>query len=430
MGRGCIADDAVGEYLSQQCEEADPVAGLLVGQSSAQRDFVVMASRTPQREESGAAAGNCLDKEWVSEHARQVSRMLPGGLSVLGVFVITEADAKNTLASLRQLVFAVENLISSEHLWTPDDDDVTDWLTLHVNPKTRKTICRTFDVKDPKSVAKPADWKYQSSVCSSWATVTCSLHVDILVPLPDNKASSEHLSTCLKEELKVWAHQIEGGVCLIDGLKLPEDAELPGGQRRNVRQTYSAQLLISPEEERSTDVVQRCEGSVAIRGAIRGRTYLHNNKPKLKLAQKLLKRDLVSTLVTRAQMLVEELQTSEQESGGSSRGTDLSRIPRRIFCPVELRGPVCVCDYQFSDEDLSEVTLRMKEMLDIDADLKDLDTTQEQTAEGLESSSPAEPIVEAIEVPEPKKSNYMGVAMATVAALLATAVSLLYLNDI
>ena len=43
-------------------------------QSSAQRDFVIMATRTPQKEESTAAGGNSLDKEWVTEHARQVGR--------------------------------------------------------------------------------------------------------------------------------------------------------------------------------------------------------------------------------------------------------------------------------------------------------------------------------------------------------------------
>lgn len=33
-----------------------------------------MATRTPQREESTAAAGSSVDKEWVTEHARQVGR--------------------------------------------------------------------------------------------------------------------------------------------------------------------------------------------------------------------------------------------------------------------------------------------------------------------------------------------------------------------
>ena len=60
-------------------------------------------------------------------------------------------------------------------------------------------------------------------------------------------------------------------------------------------------------------------------------------------------------------------------------------LPRRIFCPVKAAGPVCVCDYQFSDEGLSEMTERLREMLDIDAAEKDLDTTQEMTAEIIES---------------------------------------------
>ncbi|XP_068458013.1 protein odr-4 homolog isoform X2 [Clinocottus analis] len=287
MGRSYIVEEAVEGYLTKQCEQkAGPVTGLLIGQSSTQREFVVTATRTPQREESPAAAGDSVDKEWVTEHARQVSRMLPGGLSVLGVFIVTDIDAKDTLTTLRQLVFAVENLISSERLWNLADDDVTDCVALHINPKTRKTLCRTFDIKDPKSVAKPADWKYQPGVCSSWSTVSCCLSLDILLPLPDNRTDTEEMDKCLKEGLKVWAHQLESGVCLIDGRKLAEDAELTGGQKRNVRQTYTAQLLITPDERRSTDVIQRCGGSVSVRGAIHSRAYLHSNKPKAKLAEK------------------------------------------------------------------------------------------------------------------------------------------------
>uniref|UniRef100_A0A3Q0QTF2 Protein odr-4 homolog n=1 Tax=Amphilophus citrinellus TaxID=61819 RepID=A0A3Q0QTF2_AMPCI len=414
MGRGYIVQDAVEGYLSRLCEQkADPVTGLLIGQSSAQRDFVIMATRTPQREESAAAAGDTVDKEWITEHARQVSRMLPGGLSVLGVFIITDADAKDTLTTLRQLVFTVENLISSEHLWDPADDDVTDCVTLHVNPKTRKTICRTFDIKDPKSMAKPADWKYQSGLCSSWATVSCSLNVDILLPLPNNRTSD----SLFQEGLKAWAHQIESGLFLIDGKRLPEDSELTVGQVVKCRmQICKAKPYFWSLSQRSdlncqirishlhTYVVQQCGGSVSITGAIHSRAYLHSNKPKARLAEKMLKRDVVSTVATRVQMMLEELLTSDQEKQ--------LRLPHRIFCPLKASGPLCVCDYQFSDESSSDVTERLKEMLDIDAAEADLDTRQETTAEmtGCDVTP--------------------GVAMATAVALLATAASMLYLNDI
>ncbi|CAI5642270.1 protein odr-4 homolog isoform X2 [Oreochromis aureus] len=385
MGRGYIVQDDVEGYLSKLCEQkADPVTGLLIGQSSTQRDFVVMAIRTPQKEESAAAARNSVDKEWVTEHARQVSRMLPGGLSVVGVFIITDADAKDALTTLRQ------------------------------------------------SVAKPADWKYQSGLCSSWATVSCSLNVDMLLPLPNNRTSTGNMEECLKEGLKAWAHQIECGLCLIDGKRLPEDSELTVIQRRNLRQTYTAQLLITTENKRLTDVIQQCGGSVSVTGAIHSRAYLHSNKPKARQAEKLLKRDVVSTVATRVQMMLEELLASDQESKGSCRDKqqkELFCLPHRIFCPLKVSGPLCVCDYQFSDEDLSEVPERLKEMLDIDAAEEDLDTRQEMTVEITGCDVTPEPTQEKVEAPDHKK-NYIGVAMATAVALLATAASMLYLNDI
>uniref|UniRef100_A0A3Q2VXF5 Protein odr-4 homolog n=1 Tax=Haplochromis burtoni TaxID=8153 RepID=A0A3Q2VXF5_HAPBU len=425
MGRGYIVQDDVEGYLSKLCEQkADPVTGLLIGQSSTQRDFVVMAIRTPQKEESAAAARNSVDKEWVTEHARQVSRMLPGGLSVVGVFIITNADAKDALTTLRQLLFAVENLISSEHLWDPADDDVTDCVTLHINPKTRKTVCRTFDIKDPKSVAKPADWKYQSGLCSSWATVSCSLNVDMLLPLPNNRTSTGNMEECLKEGLKAWAHQIESGLCLIDGKRLPEDSELTVGQVEN---------------KRLTDVIEQCGGSVSVTGAIHSRAYLHSNKPKARLAEK---RDVVSTVATRVQMMLEELLASDQESKGSCRDKQqkgLFCLPHRIFCPLKVSGPLCVCDYQFSDEGLSEVTERLKEMLDIDAAEEDLDTRQEMTFEitGCDITPGGHRVCvckvdmhACVLCPDCPPFCCLGVAMATAVALLATAASMLYLNDI
>ncbi|XP_037314387.2 protein odr-4 homolog [Pungitius pungitius] len=432
MGRTYIVEDAVEGYLTKQCEQkVVPVTGLLIGQSSTQREYVVTATRTPQREECAASGGNSLDKEWVTEHARQVSRMLPGGLSVLGVFIVTDNDAKDTLATLRQLVFAVENLISTERLWN-SAEDVSDRVVLHVNPQTRKTLCRTFDVKDPKSVAKPADWKYQSGVCSSWSTVSCCLSVDVLVPLPDNTAATEDTDKCLKEGLRGWARRVESAVCLIDGRRPAADTELAGGQKRNARPTYTAQLLITSDERRLTDVVQRCGGSVSVRGAVYSTAYLHSNKPKARLAEKLLKRDAVSTVTTRAQMVLEELLTSGGASEGGSRDKHQREqfcLPHRVFCPVEASGPVCVCDYRFSDEGPSEVIDRLKEMLDMDAAEKDLDTRRETPAEVWERDGVHEATVETAEAPQSKR-NYFGAAMATTVALLATAASMLYLNDV
>uniref|UniRef100_A0A3Q3DI08 Protein odr-4 homolog n=1 Tax=Hippocampus comes TaxID=109280 RepID=A0A3Q3DI08_HIPCM len=392
MGRGYIVDDTVEVYLSKLCEQqSDHVTGLVIGQNSIQRDFVVMACRTPSREEPLVGAGKSPDKEWISEHARQVSRMLPGGLSVIGVFVISDADAKETL-----LVFAVQRLISSESLWKADDNEVTDCVTLHINPKSRKISCRTFDIKDPKSLAKPADWKYQAAVCSSWSTMSCCVKVDLLVPLPDNKACTKSMDECLKEGLKVWTYQIENAVCLIDGIQLPDDAELTAGQ---------VIASLAPSAHRSAaHVVQRCGGALSVRGAIHSRAYVHNNKPKAKLAEK------VDLSFPTANCLPFLLAPEDEKQ---------FCLPHRVFCPAKGNGSLCVCDYRFNDEDPSEVIDRLKEMLDVNAADQNLDTKQEIVAEIIESGES-----------EGEELFLLCVAMATVIALLATAASMLYLHDI
>uniref|UniRef100_A0A8C5DIQ0 Protein odr-4 homolog n=1 Tax=Gouania willdenowi TaxID=441366 RepID=A0A8C5DIQ0_GOUWI len=410
MGRGYIVEEAVEGYLSKLCEQqAGPITGLLIGQSSALRDFVVMATRTPLREDDATTlARNPVDKLWVTEHARQVSRMLPGGLSVLGVFLISDTDSKETLTTLRQLVFGVENLISSDCLWTPADDDITDHVTLQVNPKTRKTVCRTFDVKDPKSSAKPADWKYQSGVCASWPSVSCCLNVDLLVQLPENRTSAEDLDQCLKEGLKTWTHQINNGVCLIDGKKLTEEHELTAGQ----------------QEQSPVDLVRPSGGRVSISGAIHSRAFLYSNKPKAKLAEK---RDVVSTVTTRVQMVLEELLTSGQDN----RHTEHLCLPRRVFCPVN--GPVSVCDYQFSDEGLCEVSERLKEMLDISTTDEDLDVRQETAAELIQDDVTAGLCFyrNILNVDLNNFEHYaLWVVTAAAVVLLSAAASMLYLSDV
>lgn len=89
--------------------------GVLVGHAAGGRELVLEALRTPDHEglaaasldggtavagaqrsgrkstggsgSSSAAPALRIDAEWVSEHAAQVARLLPGGLSICGVYV-------------------------------------------------------------------------------------------------------------------------------------------------------------------------------------------------------------------------------------------------------------------------------------------------------------------------------------------------------
>ncbi|XP_028973126.2 protein odr-4 homolog isoform X3 [Esox lucius] len=406
MGRGYIVENMVEKYLSSlQAPDSTGtscVTGLLIGQSTSQRDLVALAVRTPQRNTDGQGSPSInrrawisldhLDVEWVTEHARQVSRMLPGGLSILGVFLVTVPElSKEAQNILRQLIFAVDKHISKGRLWSLTNEDVTEKVALHICTETRKTVCRTFDIRDPK------------------------------------------------EGLKIWAKQIEVGLCLINGKILADETEIVAGQKKNakpVQQTFQAQILIPmaepPSVQTSTVLVKMCSGSLSLKGMVHCRAYLQSNKSRVKDAAKVIKRDIINTVSSRVEMFLEDLLME-----GVDNGSVEQVLPRRVF--ASLPGmTLCVCDYMFPDECLSDVSDRLKELLDWDMPEDSIDTSQEaiigRTSLKLKTTStvdtvPEMPCDHPNKAPKSLKNYYISVAMAAAVALLATGTSLLYLSD-
>ncbi|POI31212.1 hypothetical protein CIB84_005037, partial [Bambusicola thoracicus] len=109
MGRTYFVEEAVGQYLSDLSVKFKPyVTGLLIGQCSPQRDYIIRAARTPPKEEqkegnTSPSKLDSIDEEWFTAHASQISRMLPGGLLVLGVFIIATPElSKDSQNALRR----------------------------------------------------------------------------------------------------------------------------------------------------------------------------------------------------------------------------------------------------------------------------------------------------------------------------------------
>ncbi|KAF7459992.1 Hypothetical predicted protein [Marmota monax] len=262
-----------------------------------------------------------LDEEWATEHANQVSRMLPGGLLVLGVFIITTLELANDFQNaLRRLIFAMEKSMNRKRLWNFTEEEISERVILHICSSTKKISCRTYDVHDPKSSARPADWKYQSGLSTSWLSLDCTIHIDIHIPLSSTSVSYT-LEKNTKNGLTRWAKQIENGVYLINGQVKDEDCDLLEGQKKSFRGNTQAtshsfdvrvltQLLLNLEH-RSTATVQICSGSVNLKGSVKCRAYIHSNKPKVKDAMQAVKRDILNTVADRCEILFEDLLLNE-----------------------------------------------------------------------------------------------------------------------
>ncbi|VFV28944.1 chromosome 1 open reading frame isoform cra_b [Lynx pardinus] len=247
--------------------------------------------------------------------------MLPGGLLVLGVFIITTLEMGNDFQNaLRRLVFAMEKSMNKRRLWNFTEEEVSERVTLHVCSSTKKIFCRTYDIHDPKSSAKPADWKYQNGLSTSWLSLECTVHINIHIPLSTTSVSYT-LEKNTKNGLVRWAKQIENGVYLINGQVKDEDCDLLEGQKKSSRGNVQATShcfdvkvlthLLLNSDRRSTATVQICSGSVNLKGAVKCRAYIHSSKPKVKDAVQAMKRDILNTVADRCEILFEDLLLNE-----------------------------------------------------------------------------------------------------------------------
>ncbi|XP_071607194.1 protein odr-4 homolog isoform X2 [Heliangelus exortis] len=390
MGRTYFVEESIGQYLSDLSTQPKPyVTGLLIGQCSPQRDYVIRAVRTPPKEEQKEDSISSprlasVDEEWITTHASQVSRMLPGGILVLGVFIIATPElSKDTQNTLRRLIFSVEKSLSRRRLWKPSEEEISDRAALQICSATKKVVCRTYDVQDPKSSAKPADWKYQSALSASWSTLYCTVNVNIHIPLLTTSPNHD-LEKNTKNGLNRWSKQIEDGVFLINGQVKGDDAELLEGQKKLRGNTQpSPQFsdvkvltqLSQGSSHRSTATVQVCSGSINLKGAVKCRAYIHNNKPKVKEAIQALKRDIINTLSDRCEILFEDMIINE---GPHKKNLEKEYhvLPQRLFVPVA-GSSVMLSDYKFGDEATGEIQERFVEMLDQSVQAEDIHIAEE-----------------------------------------------------
>ncbi|XP_025733775.1 protein odr-4 homolog isoform X2 [Callorhinus ursinus] len=408
MGRTYIVEETVGQYLSNiNLQGKAFVSGLLIGQCSSQKDYVILATRTPPKEEQNEnlthqqkAKLNNLDEEWATEHANQVSRMLPGGLLVLGVFIITTLEMGNDFQNaLHRLVFAMEKSMNKRRLWNFTEEEISERVTLHICSSTKKIFCRTYDIHDPKN------------------------------------------------GLARWAKQIENGIYLINGQVKDEDCDLLEGQKKSSRGNVQAtshsfdvkvltQLLLN-SDRRSTATVQICSGSVNLKGAVKCRAYIHSNKPKVKDAVQAMKRDILNTVADRCEMLFEDLLLNEIPEKKDSE-KEFHILPHRVFVPIP-GSTVMLCDYKFGDESAEEIRDHFIEMLDHMIQIEDLEIAEEintacmsyfmnteASLDNTDDEQPKQPIKTTVIL---KIQQNIGVIAAVAVAVLAAGISFHYFSD-
>ncbi|XP_051176718.1 protein odr-4 homolog [Leptopilina boulardi] len=400
MPRTTFANDNLLDYLNTLANRQGYTIGLILGQSCAQKDFVIHLARTspPSKkdviEESViSSALNNISQEsvdntciksikdipgnWVVDHARHVTRMLSGGMWILGIFTVGPEDIFNSSVSVEKLKFILtsvdKNLISNQYLYGNHNQEN---LILHYNSVTKKYICKSVDTKNNVGIVKPVDWKFQTN--TKWHYLETRIDFNRLFPIARFKTPVS-LKKQFQDILNETSNMINSSVILIEG-KIPSSdttietiveqltEEKKKGCCDNKENNSEASFeilqvsLYFPCErtlEKQANSIE-CGASMRLVGQLVSRTFVHQ-KATIEEANNAVKQDILRSLASRLEMHLDSL--IEEEDGSPEETIIVHEPPRRVF--IKLPRNVTLSDYLFPGEGTEEVLSSLLELLDI-----------------------------------------------------------------
>ncbi|XP_074659679.1 protein odr-4 homolog [Tubulanus polymorphus] len=480
MNRVVIAEESLQDQIGDILKSEKQQIGLLIGQLTANKHYVVYMIKTPSEDDENEKeneAGTMTAKEkakkkkkkpseeeteevgalkttsdsWIGLHAKQVQRMLPGGLDVIGVYAAApQSVMEKALTRLRQIIYAVYKILNKNSLITTTTADgfSNERIVLQICQTTRKVLCKTFDGENRNDSLRASDFKYQTSLTDRWLTLHTRVAVDHSFVIPV-ESKSEKFFNQLQSGLSDFSENVQASVGTVDGilrdsnepLFVPKQTEPTGGgggkkkggkkqqqQNENFDRSQLSfnvdlflQMLVPTDPAPVQDIVNRFH----MRGTMQARAFVHN-KATVKEGLQALKTDIIRGMKARCDLLYEDLLDAKEDDTSSTA----METPMRVF--THLPGQTCgFCDYLFTDETPQDVIDRCREILDLDLDLENIETNLEKQPDMNELES-SEDEIEGKKQNENQPAsdrNYTGLLIGGAVSVLAAAISYLFVGQ-
>nr|XP_043628475.1 protein odr-4 homolog [Erigeron canadensis] len=330
------------------------------------------------KSQSDSSSVLSIDKEWVAEHARQVSRMLVGGMKVVGIYIwVNESLFKNSTLVLCQAVKGVADAAPLR------DSGWDERLLIHINLSPRRWTCRNCSLSSniTSSSLRPCDFK-MGRVLSTLQKFKCIYNFEIRFPIfRDNTSIAAKFSGILRDVISSHAEELEGAKALIDGNMVNVDELLAFDGLHEVEFLIPFMQHTSFKAYSPVEVV----GILVFTGSICSFAY-SNSKEPISQALADIKGDIISSLHSRLDIICDEadgqLDSVADDGGESVNGIStqipipqlqlqsLSKqcslvFPRRVFVPW--LGDTYICDYIQPSETLEVLRDRCVELMSMEA---------------------------------------------------------------
>ncbi|KAG7299491.1 hypothetical protein JYU34_016453 [Plutella xylostella] len=382
MVRTVYAPESCLQYLEQYAAQEKFGIGLILGQITDSRENVIHLARTPEEKVSDTISEGesllervesmaAVSEAWVADHAKHVTRMLPGGMFVLGIFITSEEeifDNTNASSKVKSVLNYMHKVLNVNPHMYGNCPGTNEKLVLHYSNKT--VVCKSIEVNSAiKGLgAKPVDWKFTPKECQ-WQRLDTYYEFDEVYPVLVKKngiSVKDQFQQIVEEAQKA----LEVSVMFIDGeLKDRSDPLDQLVKKKKPKNAKSASTdppksmmvsLFVPFESSMPETVEylECDGSIHFSGVVASSVFLYP-KATVKEAEAAVKQDIIRSLTSRFTMhcdaLIDDNLLPEEK-------VCFNEPPRRVLIPV---GSLYLCDYLFPGEAPAEALLSVRELLDL-----------------------------------------------------------------
>ncbi|MCE2055987.1 hypothetical protein HAX54_043892 [Datura stramonium] len=316
-----------------------------------------------------------IDKDWVAEHARQVGRMLVGGVKVVGIYVWTnESSFKNSTIMLCQAAKAVAE---AAPLFEVDWDER---LLVHIGYSPLRWTCRNCLLASniTSGNLRPCDLK-MGKILSTRQAFRCTYDFDLRLPICQG-SSSKRLSDILHYGISINAKELKGAKALIDGKLANEDEQFDLGG------VHDVEFLLPFMEDKYLEVCSQKEvtGLLVFSGSVCSYAFSNSKEPASQALAD-IKEDIIKSLRSRLDMMCDEAdikpdrkedradESSNQILSGSAvlqldlqlkrKHCSLS-FPRRVLLPW--LADIFLCDYIQPSESVEVLEDHFAELMSIE----------------------------------------------------------------
>ncbi|KRX26534.1 Golgi phosphoprotein 3 [Trichinella nelsoni] len=374
------------------------------GEHFEQMDNSLVAIFETSDERKADNTSKLTTQQWIYSQARQLIRMLPGGIEIVGLYVVGSKLSEDWIKSMNLSVFnRIRKLRNRQYSAGSQFTSSCRRLFLMSAPDGSGQSCsvRVVDFSSNPACLVPCKFLFRDNI--EWCRFSVQLFIRSDAFLPVEMETWNFFKKFLYT-VRNACIEIEESRIHFNGRSMDKDQSV--GRLMAADRSIEGTIVFNESSESfETDQVEmdECCGKMSIQGVIACEAWIPSTASVTELSAS-LKMDILRSVYVRGELHYEGLMVGELEPEPNV----VHQLPRRVFTSLRPRSEISICDYLFENDPGLETVEAIKEFFMIELNLKRFDTERESlvSAERLLSCMEEDYLQdEAVEVEKAKRAQ-------------------------